>query len=73
MLLSTCDKCRQSFNEDTDEMIYCDKCDDYLCSGCYINHHNNLNQLLYVYSVNIYINKYCSKNRLYIIPITRSP
>ena len=62
MLLSTCDKCRQIFNEDTDEMIYCDKCDDYLCPMCYKDHHNNIQQLIFVYGVDINVNKFCKKS-----------
>ena len=59
MSLSRCDKCRQEFDEDMDEMIYCDKCDDYLCTACYKDHHNNINQLIFVYVVGINVNKYC--------------
>ena len=59
MLLSNCDVCGKIFDEDHEEMTFCNHCIQYKCSNCSNKHHKNLTELLYVYQINRKITKLC--------------
>ena len=59
MLLSNCDVCGKIFDEDHEEMTFCNHCSQYKCSNCSKKHHNNLTELLYIYQINRKITKLC--------------
>ena len=51
MLLSNCDVCGKEFDEDHEEMTFCNHCSQFKCSKCSKKYHNNLTELLYVYQM----------------------